>query len=62
MVSKEIILLGQNVNAYKYDNKRLSDLLIALDKISGLQRIRYTTSHPKDLTQDLIEVMEIVKN
>ena len=54
--SKEIILLGQNVNAYKYDNKRLSDLLIALDKISGLQRIRYTTSHPKDLTQDLIEV------
>ena len=53
--SKEIILLGQNVNAYKYNNKRLSDLLFALEKISGLQRIRYTTSHPKDLTQDLIE-------
>ncbi len=53
--SKEIILLGQNVNAYRHDNKRLSDLLFALDKISGLQRIRYTTSHPKDLTQDLIE-------
>tara|TARA_Y100000996_G_scaffold364590_1_gene308895 strand:+ start:6566 stop:7864 length:1299 start_codon:yes stop_codon:yes gene_type:complete len=53
--SKEIILLGQNVNAYKYNNKRLSDLLFALEKILGLQRIRYTTSHPKDLTQDLIE-------
>ena len=53
--TKEIILLGQNVNAYKYNNKRLSDLLFALEKILGLQRIRYTTSHPKDLTQDLIE-------
>ena len=53
--AKEIILLGQNVNAYNYDNKKLSDLLFVLDKISGLQRIRYTTSHPKDLTQDLIE-------
>ena len=45
----------QNVNAYNYDNKKLSDLLFVLEKISGLQRIRYTTSHPKDLTQDLIE-------
>ena len=53
--SKEIILLGQNVNAYDYNNKRLSDLLIELDKIKGLQRIRYTTSHPNDLTDDLIE-------
>ncbi len=53
--SKEIILLGQNVNAYRHNNKKLSDLLFALDKISGLQRIRYTTSHPKDLTQDLID-------
>ena len=52
---KEIILLGQNVNAYNYKNQRLSDLLYHLDKIDNLERIRYTTSHPKDFTNDLIE-------
>tara|TARA_Y100001970_G_scaffold286867_1_gene410085 strand:- start:3011 stop:4306 length:1296 start_codon:yes stop_codon:yes gene_type:complete len=54
--SKEIILLGQNVNAYKYESQRLSDLLHSLSEIKGLQRIRYTTSHPKDFTEDLIDV------
>ncbi len=54
--TKEIILLGQNVNAYNYDNKRLSDLLYALNEIKSLERIRYTTSHPKDFTKDLIDV------
>ena len=58
--AKEIILLGQNVNAYSYkkDNKefKLSDLIIELEKFSELLRIRYTTSHPKDMTEDLIEV------
>ncbi len=53
--SKEIILLGQNVNAYSFKNKRLSDLLYSLNKIKNLERIRYTTSHPKDFTDDLIE-------
>ena len=54
--SKEIILLGQNVNAYNHNNKkRLSDLLYSLSEIEGLKRIRYTTSHPKDFTSDLIE-------
>ena len=53
--SKEIILLGQNVNAYKYKNQRLSDLLMSLSEIKDLHRIRYTTSHPKDFTDDLIE-------
>ncbi|OUX36195.1 MAG: tRNA (N6-isopentenyl adenosine(37)-C2)-methylthiotransferase MiaB [Candidatus Pelagibacter sp. TMED273] len=53
--SKEIILLGQNVNAYRYKNQRLSDLLFSLSEIKNLQRIRYTTSHPKDFTDDLIE-------
>tara|TARA_A100001011_G_scaffold348094_1_gene385681 strand:+ start:149 stop:1444 length:1296 start_codon:yes stop_codon:yes gene_type:complete len=53
--SKEIILLGQNVNAYTFKNKRLSDLLYSLNKIKNLERIRYTTSHPKDFTDDLIE-------
>ena len=54
--SQEIILLGQNVNAYNFENYRLSDLLYSLSKINNLKRIRYTTSHPKDFTEDLIEV------
>ena len=52
---KEITLLGQNVNAYKFENKRLSDLIFEISKISGLKRIRYSTSHPRDFTKDLIE-------
>ena len=56
---KEIILIGQNVNAYKYKENektfKLSDLIMALDKLSEIKRIRYTTSHPKDMTSDLIE-------
>jgi len=58
--AKEIILLGQNVNAYsyKYKNKefRLVDLLLELENLNELERIRYTTSHPKDMTDDLINV------
>jgi len=58
--AKEIILLGQNVNAYSYksENKefRLSDLLLKLESFKELKRIRYTTSHPKDMTEDLINV------
>ena len=56
---REITLLGQNVNAYNYDknNKtyKLSDLILNLEKIKDLKRIRYTTSHPRDMTDDLIE-------
>ena len=58
--TKEIILLGQNVNAYSHkDSKKkytLSDLLIELENFDQLKRIRYTTSHPKDMTTDLINV------
>jgi tRNA-2-methylthio-N6-dimethylallyladenosine synthase len=54
--SREIILLGQNVNAYNFEKSRLSDLIIELEKFSGLDRIRYTTSHPNDMTDDLIDV------
>jgi tRNA-2-methylthio-N6-dimethylallyladenosine synthase len=58
--AKEIILLGQNVNAYSYRDEnrkfRLSDILIELENFSELERIRYTTSHPKDMTDDLINV------
>ncbi len=54
--SKEIILLGQNVNAYDFEGLRLSNLILELEKFSSLRRIRYMTSHPKDMTNDLIEV------
>ena len=58
--AKEIILLGQNVNAYSYKEKnkkfRLSDLLLELENFKELLRIRYTTSHPKDMTDDLINL------
>ena len=53
--SREITLLGQNVNAYSWKNQRLSDLLYSLNEIKDLKRIRYTTSHPKDFTDDLIQ-------
>ncbi len=57
--AKEIILLGQNVNAYSFKDKikeyRISDLINKLDSYDKLKRIRYTTSHPRDMTDDLIE-------
>ncbi len=52
---KEIILLGQNVNAYNFEDKKLSHLIIEISKIKEIKRIRYTTSHPRDFTDDLIE-------
>ena len=54
--TREINLLGQNVNAYNFKGKRLSDLILEIAKIKNLKRIRYTTSHPRDFSQDLIEV------
>ncbi len=55
--AKEITLLGQNVNAYNFENKKkLPDLIYALNEIKELKRIRYTTSHPKDFTKELVEV------
>ena len=53
--AKEITLLGQNVNAYNFEKKKLSDLIYKLEKIDGLLRIRYTTSHPTDMSDDLIK-------
>ncbi len=56
--TKEIILLGQNVNAYSSkENKKeykLSDLIMALENLKELERIRYITSHPRDMSDDLI--------
>ena len=57
--AKEKILLGQNVNAYSYKENlkeyRISDLINYLNQYNELNRIRYTTSHPKDMTDDLID-------
>ena len=56
---REITLLGQNVNAYHGEAAdgvwTLAKLIWALDKIDGLERIRFTTSHPNDMGDDLIE-------
>ncbi len=57
---KEISLLGQNVNAYHGLNENgqtesLADLLIKVADIDGIERVRYTTSHPRDMRDDLIE-------
>jgi tRNA-2-methylthio-N6-dimethylallyladenosine synthase len=52
--AREIVLLGQNVNAWCDGKRRLGDLIRALDAIDGLVRIRYTTSHPADMNDDLI--------
>ncbi len=54
--AKEIILLGQNVNAYENEGHRLSNLILEIEKLSKLERVRFTTSHPKDMTEDLINV------
>ena len=53
--AKEITLLGQNVNAYNFENKKLSDIISEISKIKNLKRIRYTTSHPRDFSKDLID-------
>jgi tRNA-2-methylthio-N6-dimethylallyladenosine synthase len=52
--AKEITLLGQNVNAWEAGGKDLGALIRALDRINGLHRIRYMTSHPNDMTDGLI--------
>ena len=57
--SKEITFLGQNVNAYSYKDGskeyRLSDLINTICKFNEIERVRYTTSHPRDMTEDLID-------
>jgi len=63
--TKELTLLGQNVNAYSYNEKgktfKFSDLIMSLEKLKELKRIRYTTSHPTDMTDDLIDCHKNVK-
>lgn len=54
---QEVTLLGQNVNSYGKENKEsLAELITELDRINGLELIRYTTSHPYDVSDELIAV------
>jgi tRNA-2-methylthio-N6-dimethylallyladenosine synthase len=58
--AKEVILLGQNVDSYGHDLERkpdLADLLTELNNISGLERLRFLTNHPKDMSQKLINAI-----
>lgn len=53
---QEVMLLGQNVNSFGKDNgESLAQLIMELDKVEGLEMLRYTTSHPYDVTDDLVE-------
>jgi tRNA-2-methylthio-N6-dimethylallyladenosine synthase len=52
--AREIVLLGQNVNAWAHGGRGLADLIRQLAKIDGLERIRYTTSHPTNMDDALI--------
>lgn len=57
---KEITLLGQNVNSYGLDFRDGTDfgtLIRALDKVDGIERVRYMTSHPRDMTFDMVDAM-----
>ena len=53
----EVTLLGQNVNSYRTPEGNFADLLSELAKIKGLNRIRYTSPHPQDMTDDVLKVM-----
>ncbi len=54
---KEVTLLGQNVNSYRFDNVGFPELMAMVAEISPLLRVRFATSHPKDLSNELLEVM-----
>jgi len=61
---KEVTLLGQNVNSYGKDLKQdidFSDLLVMLNDIKGLERVRFMTSHPRDFTNKLIDTLSETK-
>jgi tRNA-2-methylthio-N6-dimethylallyladenosine synthase len=55
--AKEIMLLGQNVNSYMYEDVNFSALIKKVAAIEGVERIRFMTNHPKDLSDELINVM-----
>lgn len=59
---KEITLLGQNVNSYHYEDYQFNHLLEAVAGVPGIQRIRYTSPHPQDITEELLSTMSKHKN
>jgi len=58
----EIQLLGQNVNSYRDpDGKRtFAELLVAVGEVPGIRRVRFTTSHPRDFTRDIVDAIDAV--
>ena len=58
--TKEITLLGQNVNSYKYEDVDFLKLITMVSEINNLKRVRYTTSHPKDMTPEIVN--ELLQN
>jgi tRNA-2-methylthio-N6-dimethylallyladenosine synthase len=58
----EIQLLGQNVNSYRdpSGNKTFAELLVAVASVSGIRRVRFTTSHPRDFGRDIVEAIDAV--
>ena len=62
---KEVTLLGQNVNGYRFDGHDFADLLHAVAAIDGIGRIRYTTSHPLEFSDAIIrahaDIPQLVK-
>ena len=58
----EIQLLGQNVSSYHDPSgkMRFADLLVAVGELSGMRRVRFTTSHPRDFTKDIVDAIDAV--
>jgi tRNA-2-methylthio-N6-dimethylallyladenosine synthase len=54
---KEVVLLGQTVNSYRYEDVRFSDLLRAVARVDGIERIRFTSPYPVDFTADVIDAI-----
>lgn len=59
---KEVTLLGQNVNSYNYEGADFADLLAMIDAIEGIERVRYMTSHPRDITDKVITTIKNSKH
>lgn len=59
---KQVTLLGQNVNSYRYENDRFTDLMEKVSNVSGIERIRFTSPHPKDFPLSLLQLMAERKN
>jgi tRNA-2-methylthio-N6-dimethylallyladenosine synthase len=53
----EITLLGQNVNSYNYNDRNFPELLDEVAKVDGVKRIRYTSPHPQDINEELLDIM-----